>query len=134
VARCKSRESRVARVGWYFLIAADGVLWPGTAAFGPRFRRAAASRDRPGFVRLSGKGLTGWLVAARWSGGGGPGDRFHPVAGAVQWLWSLRRLWEAVISRHSDRTAALPLRWNRSIRRLALIWPNTGSMLCLRFL
>lgn len=58
----------------------------------------------------------------------------HPqaVSGAIQWLWSLSRLRDAAISRHSERTAARPLRKNRSSRRLALIWPNTGSMLSLR--
>ena len=34
---------------------------------------------------------------------------------AIQWLWSLRRLWVAATSRHSDCAAALPLRMNRSI-------------------
>jgi hypothetical protein len=74
----------------------------------------------------------------RWYRGHGAGGLAgrppvtYPAAGAIQWLWSLRRLWEAVISRHSDRTTALPLRVKRSIRRLALICPNTGSMLCLR--
>jgi hypothetical protein len=42
---------------------------------------------------------------------------------AIQWLWSLRRLWVAVTKRHSDCAAALPLRMNRSIRRLCLICP-----------
>lgn len=43
-------------------------------------------------------------------------------------LCSFRRLREAAISRHSDRTAALPLRLKRSIRRLALIRPKTGPV------
>ena len=60
---------------------------------------------------------------------GGRGAGGLSGGGAIQWLWSLRRLWEAAIRRHSDRTAALPLRWKRSIRRLPSIWPNTGSML-----
>ena len=42
---------------------------------------------------------------------------------AIQWLWSLSRLWVAVTSRHSDCAAARPLRMNRSIRRLYLICP-----------
>ena len=42
---------------------------------------------------------------------------------AIQWLWSLRRLWVAATNRHSDCAAALPLRMNRSIRRLYLICP-----------
>jgi hypothetical protein len=84
------------------------------------------------FVRLSGKAVAGCdrcavapqAVSDRAAG--------YQVAGAIEWLCSLSRLWEAAISRHSDLTAALPLRWKRSIRRLALICPNTGSMLCLR--
>src|SRR5262249_22104576 len=39
----------------------------------------------------------------------------HPVAAASRWRCSLSRLWVALISRHSDETAALPLRWKRSI-------------------
>lgn len=42
---------------------------------------------------------------------------------AIQWLWSLRMLWVAATNRHSDCAAALPLRMNRSIRRLYLICP-----------
>ncbi len=42
---------------------------------------------------------------------------------AIQWLWSLSRLWVAATNRHSDCAAALPLRMNRSIRRLYLICP-----------
>jgi hypothetical protein len=42
---------------------------------------------------------------------------------AIQWLWSLSRLWVAVTNRHSDCAAALPLRMNRSTRRLCLICP-----------
>jgi hypothetical protein len=41
--------------------------------------------------------------------------------------WSLRRLWVAVRSRHSDLTADLPRRWKRSAPRLDLICPKTGS-------
>jgi hypothetical protein len=52
---------------------------------------------------------------------------------AIQWLWSSRRLWVAAISRHSDRTAALPLRLKRSHRRLDLISPNTGSIVSCRW-
>jgi hypothetical protein len=43
--------------------------------------------------------------------------------------WSLRRLWVAVSSRHSDLTADRPRRWKRSAPRLDLIWPKTGSTL-----
>jgi hypothetical protein len=48
-------------------------------------------------------------------------------------LWSLRRLWVAVISRHSERAADLPRRWNWLMRRLCLVWANTGSIIALRF-
>jgi len=51
---------------------------------------------------------------------------------AIQWLCSFSRLWVAVVSRHSDLAAALPLRKNRSIRRLNLICPNTGSIVVVR--
>jgi hypothetical protein len=41
----------------------------------------------------------------------------------------------AVISRHSERQAALPRRWKRSILRLNLTSPKTGSIIAdrLRF-
>ena len=42
---------------------------------------------------------------------------------AIQWLWSLSRLCVALTNRHSDCAAALPLRMNRSMRRLCLICP-----------
>ena len=46
----------------------------------------------------------------------------------VQWLWSLSRLCVAVTNRHSDKAADRPLRMKRSMCRLYLIWPNTGSI------
>ena len=52
---------------------------------------------------------------------------------AIQWLWSLSRLWVAVTNRHSDCAAALPLRMNRSMCRLYLICPYTGSIVILRW-
>ena len=52
---------------------------------------------------------------------------------AIQWLWSLNRLWVAVISRHSDCAAARPRRMNRSMCRLYLICPNTGSIVIFRW-
>ena len=58
---------------------------------------------------------------------------FQAPAAAVWWLWSLSRLWVAVMSRHSDRTADLPRRWNLSILRLCLVWPKTGSIMPWRF-
>lgn len=54
----------------------------------------------------------------------------HAVAS--WWLWSLRRLWVAVISRHSVRAAALPRLRNRVMWRLCLVLANTGSMICWR--
>lgn len=36
-----------------------------------------------------------------------------------------------MISRHSDRQADLPQGWKRSIRRLHLVWANTGSILAI---
>jgi hypothetical protein len=43
------------------------------------------------------------------------------AAWVARWcLWSLRRLWVAVISRHSERAADLPRRWNWLIRRVVL--------------
>jgi NAD(P)-dependent dehydrogenase (short-subunit alcohol dehydrogenase family) len=55
--------------------------------------------------------------------------RVGSQAPASAWRWSLSRLWVAVIRRHSVRTAALPLRWKRSMPRLCLVWPNTGSII-----
>jgi len=52
---------------------------------------------------------------------------------AIQWLWSFSRLWVAVTNRHSDCAADLPLRMNRSMCRLYLIWPNTGSIVIFRW-
>jgi len=40
---------------------------------------------------------------------------------AIWWLWSFRRLWVAVIRRHSERQTDLPRRWKRSIRRLNFV-------------
>ena len=54
------------------------------------------------------------------------------ASGAVVCLWSLSRLWVAVISRHSERQAALPRRWKRSILRLNLVSAKTGSIIALR--
>ena len=51
----------------------------------------------------------------------------------VQWLWSLSRLCVAVTNRHSDQAADRPLRMKRSMCRLYLIWPNTGSIVIFRW-
>lgn len=44
---------------------------------------------------------------------------------ASWWRWSLRRLWVACTSRHSEFTAARPRRWKRSSRRLNFVSANT---------
>ena len=46
---------------------------------------------------------------------------FQAAAVAIWCLWSFSRLWVAVISRHSERTADRPRRWKLSIRRLCLV-------------
>jgi hypothetical protein len=55
------------------------------------------------------------------------------AAGVVWCRWSLRRLWVAVMSRHSERQADLPRRWKWSACRLYLVWANTGSTVTWRF-
>ena len=95
----------------------------------PRFRDSR---------RVSRKGVSAAGPRGRGSGAhGGPIEppSCNPEAGAAadaqavaSWCrWSLRRLWVAVNSRHSDLTADLPRRWKRSAPRLLLIWPKTGS-------
>jgi hypothetical protein len=59
--------------------------------------------------------------------GRGPRPPDQAAAAARECRWSFRRLCVAAIRRHSERAAARPLRLNRSIRRFALIWANTGS-------
>jgi hypothetical protein len=54
------------------------------------------------------------------------------TAGTLAAQFHPRRLWVAVISRHSERAADLPRRWKRSIRRLNLVCANTGSTIALR--
>ena len=51
---------------------------------------------------------------------------------AIQWVWSLSRLCVAVTNRHSECAADLPRRMNRSMCRLCLICPNTGSIVIFR--
>ena len=58
---------------------------------------------------------------------------FQALAAAVRWLWILSRLCVAAANRHSERTADLPRRWKRSIPRLNLSCPNTGSTVAWRF-
>jgi hypothetical protein len=75
-----------------------------------------------------GSWMLGQVSSGDWPGAGS--DR-HPRA-VIWWLWSFIRLWVAVMSRHSDSAADLPRRWNRVMRRLNLICPNTGSIVALR--
>jgi hypothetical protein len=64
------------------------------------------------------------LGAAPWSRASiAVNSRLGQAVLAIQWLWSLRRLWVVATNRHSDCAAALPLRMNLSIRRLYLICP-----------
>ena len=84
-----------------------------------------------------------WVITAPTGGWFSPGPRrgrivgpaglFQAPAAAVWCLWSFNRLWVAVISRHCERAADLPRRWKRSIRRLNLVFANTGSIIALRF-
>ncbi len=71
--------------------------------------------------------------------GGGRGPPARPSQAVVRWWrWSLRRLWVAVSSRHSDRTADLPRRRKRLAPRLDFTWPKpappcpgaAGTALC----
>src|SRR3954452_18578812 len=55
--------------------------------------------------------------------------RLATQAAASVWRWSLRRLWVAVIRRHSVRTAPRPRRLKRSRRRLNFTWAKTGSII-----
>src|SRR4051794_24263542 len=64
-------------------------------------------------------------LKARRRGGGPPG----PQAIAVAWRWSLRRLWVAVIRRHSVRTAPRPRRLNLPKPRLNFTCAKTGSII-----
>jgi hypothetical protein len=89
-----------------------------------------------------GKGRGVWGASAEVPVGRRALDRVPPdrapvlavqaVRGAVVCLWSFSRLCVAVISRHSERQAALPRRWKRSILRLNLVSPKTGSIIALR--
>jgi hypothetical protein len=61
-----------------------------------------------------------------------PSERRDHAAWACWRLWSFIRLWVAAISRHSERAADRPQRWNEAIRRLCLVCPNTGSTMTWR--
>jgi hypothetical protein len=104
------------------------------------------SPDHDGVVRLLGREAVGECALGRnagrrrgekmATGGEKRGHRqtvvAYQVVLAIQWLCSLSRLWVAVTSRHSDCAADLPLRMNRSMCRLYLICPNTGSIVIFR--
>jgi hypothetical protein len=62
---------------------------------------------------------------------GGPGG-CQGAAMASWWVCGFSRLCVAVINRHSDRTAERPRRWKRSMPRLNLVLPKTGSIMPLR--
>jgi hypothetical protein len=85
-----------------------------------------------------------WWGSRRGWVGGLAGSALGRVVGACLGPFRFRRwlsgacgasigLWVAVISRHSERAADLPRRWKRSIRRLNLVFANTGSIIALRF-
>jgi Phage integrase family len=96
----------------------------------PRWKRTALAR-RPRYCWQA------WLSRKSSHAPGGVGraaapgaaGRQGPQATAVAWRWSLRRLWVAVISRHSVRTAPRPRRLNLSRPRLNFICANTGSII-----
>jgi hypothetical protein len=114
---------------------ADGQPWPCRSEWVVAFRRgsldqpdpcaAQTAASRPRLFRKAGQ-RPGGNGSARFgvAGIGGPGGRLlavYPVASARLCCQSLRRLWVAVISRHSALQAHRPLRWNLSIRRLYLV-------------
>jgi hypothetical protein len=100
----------------------------------PRLFRKGSRVCQPGRSR--------WVSRSEERRGLGGGERdgpdrafagpFQAPAVAIWWLWSLSRLWVAVINRHSARAADLPRRWKRSIRRLNFVCPNTGSIIAWR--
>jgi hypothetical protein len=86
---------------------------------------------------LSRKGSALWTAGAEGVfpvglAGGPSGGPLQAPAAAIRCRWSFKRLWVAAANRHSERTAALPRRWNRSNRRLYLTCPNTGSTVAMR--
>jgi hypothetical protein len=123
-----------------------GVIPMATRARPPgRRRRASALPPRKGSsphvtardrirVRLSGKGLTVARFRRQRCEQASCPFGCQAVAGAIQCWWSLSRLWVAVISRHSECTAARPRRLNCLKPRLCLICPKVGSIDCARWL
>ena len=76
----------------------------------------------------------GASVLSKQPGGRRSGARGGSQAaiGAAVCRQSFKRLWVAVISRHSERQAARPRRWKRSILRLNLVSAKTGSIIAVR--
>jgi len=102
-------------------------------------RGAEAARGFRFWWWLSGKvSASGGVFAGRWCEFTGwrfaLGLAAQALAGVIQWVWSLSRLWTAACSRHSERAADLPLRWNRRKLRLNLFCAKTGSTVALRCL
>ena len=100
-------------------------------------QRGEPAPDRSYHARAVGKSSRG----RRWRRRGARSERraasapprSQAVTAARRWRWSLRRLWVAAMSRHSDRQAARPRRWKRLIWRLNLSWPKTGSIVAWRW-
>jgi hypothetical protein len=99
----------------------------------------ASAVSRPPRVLQAGEAVA-QVIARRSTGGSkrwrraiaSPSARRQAAAAASWCLWSFKRLWVAVIRRHSVRTADLPRRWKRSMPRLNLVCANTGSISCWR--
>ena len=103
-------------------VATDTPAQDGGCFAKPRAYVSAGVRGASGVVDGRG-GLGSGVVADPERAFAGP---FHAAAVAIWWLWSFSILW-AVISRHSERAAALARRWKRSMRRLNFVCPNTGT-------
>lgn len=73
-------------------------------------RQLASSREAVAKLRAASGGRES-LIAG--DGVNRHRPRFQTAAAASWWRWSLVRLWVAISSRHSVRTAILPLRWKR---------------------
>ena len=95
----RSRASERTRAGHSMLVLSkSGAKLRGTAASPRGCRGNPPRRGRGG------------RSAGRFDEGRGLSAPIHAVAAARLWLWSFRRLWVAVIRRHSVRAADLPRR------------------------
>ena len=127
-----------------FFAAAPDQLWGAHMPICARGRLVQGTGPPVGCVRSISRWLLRNPVGRRGPGGGAvgggnddrslerPGRPDQAVIGAVVCLWSLSRLWVAVISRHSERQADLPRRKKRSQRRLNFVWAKTGSIIVWR--